>query len=192
MKGKIPTTIFLLLWLPLSILSRQERDKPSEYHAKAVFIARVVMFIQWPEKSNMADKSQPFVFGVFGETPLKTWAEKVYSHEKNKIKGKKVKIRYFTTPAEVIDCNLLFIPKSAAEDLPQILSVTKNKPVLTVGDTEGFAEKGVHINLLLKSGKVKYEINSLTLLDSRLRVKFQLYKYASKVVGTWGRSNENR
>lgn len=191
MRGRIPVVIFLLLWLPLSILSPQEKEKSPEYQAKAVFISRIAMFVEWPEDSNLKDKLQPLVLGIVGESPIKKWVEKAYRHEENRIKNKKVEIRYPKTPGEVTGCNLLFISRSAEEDLPKILEITKNKPILTFGDTEGFAEKGVHINLLLKSGRVRYEINPLTLQDSKLSVKFQLYKFASKAVGTREESNED-
>lgn len=181
MRGKIPVTIFLVLWLSLSIFSLEEPEKLNEYQIKVVFIERIVRFIQWPESSGINDKSRPVVFGIIGDTPLGTWAEKIYQHENIKIKNKEVEVRYFTTPGEIIDCNLLFISKSAAEDLPKILEITKSKPILTIGDTEGFSEKGVHVNLLIKSGRVKYEINRMALKISSLVPKYQLLKFASRV-----------
>lgn len=181
MRGKIPVSIFLVLLFPLSILSLREVEKTPEYQAKAVFIERITRFIDWPESSKVADTSRPFVFGIIGDPPLKTWAEKIYQHENIKIKNKSVEIRYLKTPGEVIGCDLLFIARSVAGQLPQILSITENKPILTIGDTEGFAENGVHINLLIKGGNVKYEINQMAFMRSSLVLQYSLLKFASKI-----------
>jgi len=184
MRRKIPVTIFLGLWLSLSIFSLEEKKGPEEYQLKAIFIANIAAFIQWPKNSSMVDRSQPVVFGIIGETPpLRTWGEKIYHQEKSKIKGKEVKIVDIISLEEISDCNFLFISRSVAEDLPKILEITKNKPILTIADTEGFTKKGVHINLLRIRGSVKYEINQMALKRSSLVPKYQLLKYASRVFG---------
>lgn len=180
-KGKIPFIIFLGLWLTLSVFGLQEREKPNEYQLKVLFIKNIANFIQWPKGSDMFDKSQHVVFGIIGETPIRAWAEKIYHQQKSSIKGKEVKIIDIISLEEISGCHILFISRPVAKDLPKILEIIKNKPILIIGDTEGFLENGVHFNLVIKSGRVKYEINQMALKRSSLVPKYQLFKFASRV-----------
>jgi hypothetical protein len=83
----------------------------------------------------------------------------------------------------------LFIAKSAAPDLPKILAATKYKPILTIGDTPGFAQKGVHINLYVEKGSTKFEINVRALFDAKFSPDRRMIKLA-RVVSTKGRRDE--
>jgi len=147
-----------------------------EYQIKAVFLEQFTRFIEWPDSSTVSDTSAPFIVAVIGENPFGSILEKTYA--KRKIKHKKVEIRTISTPDEIADCHLLFISSSNKKNLPEILSRTRNKPILTVGDTEGFAQEKVLINFYLSGKKVKFEINEKAVHDSGLVVSYMLLSLA--------------
>ena len=65
--------------------------------------------------------------------------------------------------------------------LIQYLKCPVKKGILTISDTEGFAQKGVLINLY-KSGKnIKFEINKKELIDSGFTVSPYLLSLAKIV-----------
>lgn len=154
-----------------------------EYTVKAVFLEQFTRFIEWPDTSGMYDTSKPFILGVLGENPFGATLEEIYSTRK--IKDKNVKISYFSGIDEVEGCHLLFISKSMEKELSHILSYTKKKPVLTVSDTEGFAEKGVLINLFLEGNSVRFEINEAVVRESGLFISYLLLKHA-KIIAPKG------
>jgi hypothetical protein len=147
--------ILVVLLLPLSLFAQS--GKFSEYEVKAAFLEKFTRFIEWPREEHIEDVSKPFIVGIIGEIPFKSILEKMYS--KQKIKNKKVELRYISTVDEINGCNLLFISKSENNRINQILSYTKNKPILTICDEKEFSKKGVLIALFVESGHVLFEID---------------------------------
>ena len=80
--------------------------------------------------------------------------------------------------AEIPECHILFISGSYKERLKEILACTRNRPILTVGDTEGFAEEGVLINFYLVGSKIKFEINEKAVQESGLVMSYRLLSLA--------------
>ena len=84
---------------------------------------------------------------------------------------------------EVKTCHILFISQSEAGRLDQIFSSLKDRKILTVGDTEGFAQRGGIVRFLTEKNKIRLRINldaakaaSLTISSKSLR--------AAEVVGS--------
>lgn len=120
----------------------------------------------------MSDRKTPFVIGILGESPLSSCLTELYS--KKTILKKKVEVRYIKTLRGVYGCHIVFIPSSLEKIFDTIMEVTKNEPILTIGDTPGYGEQGALINFYAAGKKIRFEINepafrraSLT-LDSRL------------------------
>lgn len=158
-------------FMPISAVAQQ-----SEYTIKAVFLEHFTRFIEWPESFEIADTSYPFYVAVIGENPFGSILDQIYSDQK--IKNRKVEIQYISTPDEITDCHILFISSSNKEILPEILSRTRNKPILTVSDTNGFAEHGVLINFYLTGSKIKFEINEKAVHESGLVMSYRLLSLA--------------
>lgn len=192
MNRKILIAVSLLCWLtwfPLSTYSSEGQHKivKDEYEIKAGFLARFADYIEWPGGMNIYDTSKPFVIGIIGQSPISTHLENRRPYKR--IRGRKMNIKHFLSPEEIKDCHILFIAKSAKKDLPQILSITKNKPILTVGDTEGFARRGVHINIYRQGNKLRYEVNETTIRSSQFDINYHLLRYA-RILNPLRRRNE--
>ncbi len=147
-----------------------------EYQMKAVFLDKFTRFVQWPETSTVADTTRPFVIGVIGDSPFGTLLEQIYAERR--IKSSPVDIRYLAELDEIAACNLLFITDSAGDRLADIVVRTRDRPILTVADTRGFAERGVLINFHRQKGKVKFEINERAVHASGLTFSYLLLNLA--------------
>lgn len=165
--------VIIILFLILQSLAFTQSK---EYLVKAVFLERFTRFIEWPEESAISDTSKPFVLGVIGENPFGSILEQLYATQK--IKNKKVMIRYISDMNQISDCNLLFIAKSENKRLSEILSLTKEKAILTISDTGEFAAKGVLINLYIARDNINFEINEKMVRKSGLRMSYLLLKEA--------------
>ena len=184
MKSMRMSPVFFLLFLLLLLLfsesplsSETRTVRPHEYLAKAVYIEKIATFVRWPKLCGLEKQSKPFVLGIIGDSDINSYFEEIYTTQNRKIKQKHVEIKYFTSPGSITDCHILFITKSMEKDLPRILSTIKDKPVLTIGNTMGFAKKGVHINLYTKGSKILYEINLIEIRKSLLHVSYHLLKW---------------
>jgi hypothetical protein len=181
MKGKSSCTLIalsiMILLSSLCLFSIED-----EYYRKAALFRVFSQYIQWPKDSDVNDRSKPFVIGVIGKNPFGSILEAAYSQEENKMKDKKVEIRYILKMGEIKNCHILFISKSADNELEEILAITRGKPILTIGETKGFADKGVLFNLYIYRDEIRFEINALALRESGLIPSSQLLSVA-KIVG---------
>lgn len=135
-------------------------------------------YIKWPQSANLENTSTPFIIGVVGKNPFGNILENAFIDEEYKIKNKKVEIRYISKLPEIENCNILFIAKSASEFLAGILTITKNKPILTIGETKGFAEQGIQFNFYISKGEIRFEINTAAITDANLIVDSELLNLA--------------
>jgi hypothetical protein len=144
-----------------------------EYQIKAEFMERFTRFIDWPEVSFPAPDA-PFVFCTVGEASLGGPLERMA--KERKAKGRPIVVRRMTSPSQPEGCHLLFIAQSEQESLREILSHVVGKPILTVGDTSGFASAGVMINFFAERDFVRFEINMSAAREAGLKVSSKLLK----------------
>jgi len=124
---------------------------------KAEFVDRFSRLINWPASSSVADPAKPFVIGVIGNSSIRTAFTSMA--ESARIKGKTTVVRHFQSASQVGDCQILFISGSSSGELEGILQSVRGKPILTIGDTVGFARRGVMINFKLAGDYIRFEIN---------------------------------
>jgi hypothetical protein len=154
-------------------------SQSTEYTMKAVALEKIALFISWPGNTLKEGAAQEFVIGVLGNNPFGDILENVFKDKK--IKDRKVKIIYVTKIQELTGCQLLFIPKIKTTELKKVLDNLKGKPVLTISDTEGFAEAGCFINFYEFENKLRFEINQKGLVNAGFTIDYRLLK-VSKVL----------
>jgi len=152
----------------------------SEYTVKAVAFEKISLFTQWPSKT-FENSDSDFIIAVLGENTFGKELENIYAD--HKIKDKKVRIVYLNDIKQLTNCNLLFISKISKSKLPKILSHIGKKPILTIADSEGFAEAGCFINFFEQEGKIRFEINQKALEAAGFKVDYKLLQ-VSKIVKT--------
>ena len=146
------------------------------YTVKAVFLERFARFVEWPPEAAINDKLQPFIIAVIGKNPFGTKLDTIYSTRK--ILDKKVKIIYISNVNEIKGCHLLFVSKSEKNELHKIISFTRDKPVLTIGDAKGFAENGCLMNFYTFDNLIRFEVNEKAVRESGLSMSYLLLKAA--------------
>jgi hypothetical protein len=76
---------------------------------------------------------------------------------------------------------VLFVSRSESDRLDQILASLVGKPVLTVGDVEGFARRGGVIRLATVGGKIRLRINLDSAKAAKLTISSKLLRPAQIV-----------
>lgn len=158
------------------------RGDDLEYQVKAEFVERFTRFIEWPAAS-FANPSAPFVLCVEGQSPITPHLEKLA--KERTIKGRTAVLRRVAQPKEIDGCHLLFIAPTEGAKLGQILAQTSGRPVLTIGDSDGFASRGVLLNFYLQDGFVRFEINAAEAKKSGLSFSAKLMKLGKTVSAGW-------
>jgi hypothetical protein len=167
----------LALW---AVLARPARAGELEYSVKVEFIERFTRFIAWPSEAFRGSDG-PFALCVVGDSGMVPHFVRLA--RERRLQDRRVELkRLKASDDELISCHLLFIGAGERARLKQILSHVSGHPVLTVGDSEGFAQAGVIINLFLdEDGHVRFEISSAELRKSSLKVSAQLLRLARMV-----------
>ncbi len=148
--------IFMLMLITAAVVTSAlgEERKLGEYEVKAVFIYNLAKFIEWPDKS--LDNSSTLTVYILGDDPFGTDLAAIRD---KLIKGRRVVIKQIDSPDDLKNANILFISSSEKERLRDILKSISGLPILTVGDTKSYAQRGVMVNFYLENSKIRFEIN---------------------------------
>ncbi|VAW89265.1 hypothetical protein MNBD_GAMMA17-1222 [hydrothermal vent metagenome] len=152
-----------------------------EYTLKAVFLERFTRFIDWPNDKSAGEKTTPFVIGIMGNPDFSALLREIYQNQK--IQGKNVIVKDLDNVEMLQNTHLLFIANVSDSALKNVLKQTQNTSILTISDTEGFAERGIMINFFMsRKQKIRFEINEQAIKQSDLYISYKLLSVA-KIVG---------
>lgn len=143
---------------------------------KAVYLEKISRFVTWPDACMMNDINQPFIISIIGKTELSENLQLVYSQQE--INKKRVIIKEIVDYKDIEGSHILFIAESEKKNIEKIVSITSRLPVLTIGETNGFSEKGILVNFFEENKKLRFEINETAVLKSQLKMSYYLLNTA--------------
>jgi hypothetical protein len=155
-----------------------QESKPGEYQVKAAFLYNFIKFVEWPDDRNT--RTGIINICVLGENPFDDAFDSIQGET---VGNRKFRIKRFRTRQHIDDCQVLFISRSEREDIENILATVKGLNILTVGDIEGFAQKGVILNFYIENNRVRFEINLNSLRRSGLRISSKVMHLARIIEG---------
>ena len=163
--------LMLLLLLPGGGTNLFAQTTSKEYQIKAAFLFNFMQFVEWPP-TVFKNADDPFRIGVLGQDPFNAALEDTVQGET--ISNHKIIVEHAMQVDDLKNCELIFISKSEKKHVPEILSALDDKPILTVSEIEGFAERGGGINFYLEGNKVRFEVNPDAARHDGLKVSSQL------------------
>ncbi len=164
--------------VPLAASAADEDTPPATPEAvKAALVEKFTRFTTWPSERP---EGEPFVLCRIGSDAMAPWFDSL-ARERT-IQGRRVEVRSLADPADSTGCQLLWIAADQAKALDSILASTRHRPVLTVGDTEGYAKQGVHIVILRSERKLVFDVNQGEARRSGLSLSSQLLRHARNVI----------
>ena len=180
---KRPMSTFLLVLLVgarMPGVALAEADSLSrEYEVKAAFLYNFAKFVQWPAAASTEEKESRFILGILGDDPFGETLEQTL--EGKTVQGRKVQIKRFKPSADQPACHLLFVCSSEKPRLESILQSLRSTNTLTVGEIEGFAERGGIINFKIVGNRVRFEVNREAAERAGLKISSKLLQLADVV-----------
>jgi hypothetical protein len=147
-----------LSWAPEAVAQASDSDS-SEYLIKAGFIYNFAKFVEWPTVA-FAQPDSPIVIGVIGTDPFGNLIDRIVENKKIGARGLVVKrVKWNADLKDLRECKILFVGASEKAHVDDLLQIVKSLPILTVGETPGFAERGGVIRFVLEDNRVRFEIN---------------------------------
>ncbi|HEX9048874.1 MAG TPA: YfiR family protein [Verrucomicrobiae bacterium] len=165
----------LCSWAVLVIANATVAEEPvsKEYQIKAAYLYNFAKFVQWPEE-RFATGQTPLVIGVFGRNPFGGELQAIARD--HKINGRAIVIKPVATVAEARTVHLLFMSAAESNELAPRLAALDGAGVLTVGESEAFAEDGGMIVFVREADKVRFHINAAAAEHAGLKISAQLLK----------------
>jgi hypothetical protein len=149
--------------------------RASEYHVKAVFLFNFAQFVDWSPEA-FPDPDTPLVIGVLGDDPFGGFLDQTVSDER--LGGRPFQVRRYQSVDEIKTCHILFISRSEGDRPEGILASLKNRPVLTVSDADGFAERGGMIRFVTDRNRVRLQINREAAEAAHMTISSKLLRVA--------------
>lgn len=171
------TYIILLYFLcvPYTIATEQLFE---EYQIKAVYLFNFAHFVTWPQQA-FSDEDSPIHICIIGNDPFKGLLEKAVKGET--VGQRSISVEYRSNTKNLTDCHILFVSKSEMPRVPTLLNQISDKPVLTVGDDEHFAEQGGIINFTWDDDVVHLMVNIRAMRKAGLEISFKLLQLATVI-----------
>jgi hypothetical protein len=153
----------------------------TEYEVKAVFLYNFTKYVVWPAEA-FQEPSTPITICVLGRDPFGKTLDETVSGES--VQDRPLAVRRIDGPEQGGGCHLVFIDQTQARDVPKLLKGFDGRPVLSVGESERFAERGGMINLSSQENRIRLEINVDAARRAGLRISSQLLKLGTIVASS--------
>jgi len=155
-----------------------------EYQIKAAFLYHFAEFVNWPDQA-LREPTSTLFYCTIGESDGMREALQVSLAGKT-IRSHPVQLKRLHNWQGVQICHVLFIGDNGNKHLVAGLDAVKGIPVLTVGDTENFAEGGGMIAFCQDGNKIRFDINLMAANEAKLTISARLLSLAKTVIGTAG------
>ena len=142
---------------------------------KAVFLVNFLSFTEWPA-AKLGQAPARLVIAILGDPSFAAVVEKAAAG--HTVNGRPIAVQAVESPEQATGAHLVFIASSQARRLPAVLRTLGGATVLTVGDTDGFAQEGVAINLYTFDNRVRIEVNSTAAARAGVHLSANLMRLA--------------
>jgi hypothetical protein len=158
-----------LLWLAFVLGANRVSglETAREYQLKAVFLFNFAQFVEWPTNA-FASANTPLVIGLLGENPFGTALDEAVRNEK--VNGHSFLVKICPEAKDAKNCHVMFVGRSKANKVDEVLASCIGQPILTVGETSGFVKKGGVIQFSTEKSKIRLFINVTAAKASNLVV----------------------
>ena len=157
-----------------------------EYKIKAALIYKLTRFVEWPAK-NGRNTSARFGLCVLGRDDFGSALEVLKGY---KVDHAVISIQRFKRSQSINKyCQLVFISDSKQDFFRQIIKTIGKQPILTIGDSPTFAEKGGMIQLSYSDKRIDFKINLQQVKVSGLKIAAPLLEMATIINSSATRVN---
>lgn len=146
-----------------------------EYKVKAAFLYNFSQFVEWPGEA-FPEAQTPLVIGVIGEDPFGAYLDEIVRGEK--VNNHPVAVQRYHSVEEIKTCHILFVSQSETKHLEQIFTSLKGRKILTVGEVEGFTQRGGMIRFVTEKNKIRFRVNLEAAKAAHLTISSKLLRPA--------------
>jgi hypothetical protein len=146
-------------------------QEANEYEVKAAFLYNFARFVEWPNTVS-PDPNGPLVIAILGKDPFGGEIDRFI--EGKTVNGRRLVIKRFSSLEAYEQCHILFVSSSERNNLLRILAAVRTRGVLTVSETDRFAQIGGIINFITIENRIRFEINQAAAARAGLKISSKL------------------
>ena len=155
--------------------------KASEAQVKAVFLFNFAQFVDWPPEA-VPDSQAPLVIGILGGDPFGDFLDATVRGERRG--ARPFAVHRYHRVEDITRCDILFISRPEGDRPEEVLAGLKHRPILTVSDAEGFAERGGMIGFATERNRIRLKINLAVAQAAHLTISSKLLRVAEIITPT--------
>ncbi len=186
LKRRLAKRLFVLLLVTLSgcNVAYAGETVTSEYKLKSVLLYKLTRFVEWPPLTRIRQASGAaarFRICLLGRDDFGASLDAL---ENLKVENTPISVARYTRSEDVdTQCQILFISASKQPFMASIIKRMAPYPMLTVGDSEGFAEHGGMVQFVLHEKKIGFQINLDQVDHCKLKIAAPLLQMSTIVKG---------
>jgi hypothetical protein len=149
-----------------------------EYQVKAAYLLNFTRYVEWPPQVFTAPGA-PLTICVLGHDPFGTVLDATVQGRLTQ--GRVLQVRRIRTAREVSGCQLVFISRETWRTQPELPKTLQSLGLLTVGETNQFAQEGGVIGFVLQEETVRFVVNAEARDRAGLRISSRMLSLAAAV-----------
>ena len=134
-------------------------------------------FVEWTPDS-FSDDNAPIVIGVFANSRYTRELEKAVKYRK--VNGRSVVVNEIHSIEQARGFQMLVFDTAPEAQMKETLQALKDAPVLSIGESEAFAESDGILNFVREGDNVRFEINLDAAQRTGLKISAQFLKLATQ------------
>lgn len=154
----------------------------SEPVVKVALVYKLTQFVSWPGRergSSSAEHPDPFRFCTLKDT---TFHEALAALEGRNIGDRQILVETLRPEAHPDACDLLFVSSTMSDPSGQaIFERCRGKPILTISDSKGFADRGGMVEIVKQRKRLAFRINLAATRATGIRISAPLLELATVI-----------
>jgi hypothetical protein len=149
----------------------------TDYEVKAAYLYNFLSFVTWPP-SFFDGPASPLRLCIAAPDPFGPVINDTMRGEQ--VEGRPIAVERLRGSEGAQRCHVLFVPAAAANGA-ELMRAVEGAPVLVVGETDEFLERGGVVRFFLDAGHVRFDISRTAAERRGLMLSSRLLQVARRV-----------
>jgi hypothetical protein len=175
-RGRKPCAWFLLLlvWACSLVMWAQQDERA----VRIAYVFNITKYVTWPKQNPR------LLIGVTGPGSTGPVLKEVLDGKASN--GRKIAVVLHPSEEEMRDCDMVYVTDTSSRDVRSVLRQLSGRPILTVGEGNGFARSGGMIGVVRSGDQLQLNVNLSALDAGQLQISSRLLRVAVLVSGNGG------
>ena len=154
-------------------------DVARENKIKAAYLFHIINFVQWPAASRNSGSNTRIQVCLMGNT---AFMSSLIPLSRQSVSKFHLDIKPIYSPPTGNSCDIIYFANTLPEETKKSLAAVCHRPILTLGDTPGFAQFGGIIGFVNHHDNVRLEINLSSAKHAGFSISAKLLEVALNII----------